>query len=628
MQTTTDAAAMIPAITQLLSRQSDMEKEFATALAAVDPHARASAENLLHYLAVRQIDMRPLQWKLIPLGLTSLGGMEASSRCSIQAVSRALHALAGVPAPEFPAPPVDFVTGPLLLQTNANRLLGAPCGKRAVRIMVTMPSEASQDYELVLSLLKAGMDVMRINCAHDSATAWESMVENLRRAERETGRSCKVYTDLAGPKLRTGPVESLGRIRKVRPVRDARGVTVAPALVWFTSSGEKPPDGVSDVIPVNPEVLEGAVTGCSLALDDAREKFRELKILSYTPRSVLAEALQTCYFETGARLHLLDRSGDVVARGEVGSLPAIGIPIALAEGDSLILIRDGQCGSHALRDEDGHVLKPARIPCTLGAIFDSVKPSERIFFDDGKIGGCVESRTHDEVSVRITRTGVKGGKLRPEKGINLPDTDLLISALTEKDIADLAFVAKHSDVVGLSFVRTPADVIDLQGRLRALGAEHVGIVLKIENRTAFQNLPQLLLAGQRWPSLGIMIARGDLAVEIGFDRLSEVQEEILWLSEAAHVPVVWATQILETLAKTGSPSRAEVTDAVASGNAECAMLNKGPYITQAVQFLSGVLERVEAHHMKKHNLLRKLSVSDLQAPGPSAKGAKAPVLPC
>ena len=110
-----------------------------------------------------------------------------------------------------------------------------------------------------------------------------------------------------------------------------------------------------------------------------------------------------------------------------------------------------------------------------------------------------------------------------------------------------------------------------------------------------------------------MVARGDLAVEIGFDRLSEVQEEILWLCEAAHVPVIWATQILDTLARTGSPSRAEVTDAVASGNAECAMLNKGPYITQAVRFLCGVLERGEAHHLKKHNLLRKLSIADLNA---------------
>lgn len=609
------AAAIIPEIFELLEKQVAMEKKFDTD--AVDPASRASAQNLLHYLALRQMDLRPLQWKLISLGLTSLGGMEASSMCALLAVLRALHALAGSPAPGLPAPPVDFVTGPLQLRTNTDRLLGEPCGKRAVRVMVTMASEAGQNYELVAGLLKSGMNVMRINCAHDDAATWARMVANLRRAERETGCTCKVYTDLAGPKLRTGPVESLGRIRKIRLARSPRGAVLAPALVWFASepSPENPPEGVSDVIPVSDGLLEGAGPGCSLALDDAREKFREFKILSCTANAVLAEARQTCYFETGARIRLLDRSGEPVNKGRIGNLPEVSLPISLAEGEDLILVRDGKCGRHPVRDDEGNVLKPARIPCTLDAIFDCVKPGERIFFDDGKIGGLIEKCTHEEVRVRITRTGVKGGKLRPEKGINLPDTALRISALTEKDIADLAFVAGHSDVVGLSFVRTPEDVLDLQSRLRALGAEHVGLVLKIETRTAFENLPRLLLVGQQWPSLGIMVARGDLAVEIGFDRLSEVQEEILWLCEAAHVPVIWATQILETMAKTGSPSRAEVTDAVASGNAECAMLNKGPYITQAVQFLGGVLERGEAHHMKKHNLLRRLSIADVNTPG-------------
>ena len=611
------AAVLVLEISELLRRQSAIEEEFEASLAEVDSSARASAQNLLHYLALRQIDLRPLQKKLIVLGLTSLGGMEASSRCSLLAVERALCALAGSPAPHQPPPPVDFVSGPLRLHTNANRLLGSPANNRAVRVMVTMPSEAADDYQLVLGLLQSGMDVMRINCAHDDAAAWERMVANLRRAERETGRTCKVYTDLAGPKLRTGPVEALGRIRKVRPVRSPRGRVLAPALVWFTHENhfEKPPEGVRDVIPVTQSLLEGAIPGCALALDDAREKAREFRIVSCTQNSVLAEADHTCYFETGARIRLMDRSGEPVTQGAVGLLPEVSLPVMLAEGDELILLRDGECGLHAVRDEEGNVLKPARIPCTLDAIFECVLPGERIYFDDGKIAGKVEGRTESEVRVRITRTGTKGGKLRPEKGINLPDTDLRISALTEKDIADLAFVAKHSDIAGLSFVRTPEDVLNLQSRLKSLGAGHVGIVLKIENRPAFQNLPSLLLAGQRWPALGIMVARGDLAVEIGFDRLSEVQEEILWLCEAAHVPVIWATQILETLAKTGSPSRAEVTDAVASGNAECAMLNKGPYIREAVQFLCGVLERVETNHLKKHNLLRKLSIADITAPG-------------
>src|SRR5436853_963876 len=94
---------------------------------------------------------------------------------------------------------------------------------------------------------------------------------------------------------------------------------------------------------------------------------------------------------------------------------------------------------------------------------------------------------------------------------------------------------------------------------------------------------------------GVMIARGDLAVECGWDRLAEVQEEILWLCEAAHLPVVWATQVLETLAKTGLPSRAEITDAAMAQRAECVMLNKGPHVEEAIRTLADILERMQAH---------------------------------
>jgi len=93
--------------------------------------------------------------------------------------------------------------------------------------------------------------------------------------------------------------------------------------------------------------------------------------------------------------------------------------------------------------------------------------------------------------------------------------------------------------------------------------------------------------------------------------MAEVQEQILWLCEAAHVPVVWATQVLEGLAKRGAPTRAEVTDAVMSGRAECVMLNKGPHAVEAVRFLSGLLERMEAHRAKQRPRLRRLAVSEL-----------------
>jgi pyruvate kinase len=117
-------------------------------------------------------------------------------------------------------------------------------------------------------------------------------------------------------------------------------------------------------------------------------------------------------------------------------------------------------------------------------------------------------------------------------------------------------------------------------------------VLKIETRRGFEQLPQLLLAAMRYKQVGLMIARGNLAIECGYERLAEVQEEMLWLSEVAHLPVIWATQVLDQLTRTGQPSRAEITDAAISGPAESVMLNKGPHVVEVVRALGDILERM------------------------------------
>jgi pyruvate kinase len=215
----------------------------------------------------------------------------------------------------------------------------------------------------------------------------------------------------------------------------------------------------------------------------------------------------------------------------------------------------------------------------------------------------------DTVSVEITQARPEGEKLGAEKGINLPETQIDIPALTGDDIAALPFVVEHANLIGYSFVRTAAHVRELLDRLDKLNGQHLGLVLKIETRKAFDNLPNLILAAMRTRSLGIMIARGDLAVECGYQRLAEIQEEILWICEAAHVPVIWATQVLESLAKKGIPSRSEITDAAMGERAECVMLNKGPYTVTAVRVLADILKRMQAHQEKKRSMLRQLHLA-------------------
>ncbi|MGB7904812.1 MAG: pyruvate kinase [Steroidobacteraceae bacterium] len=585
------------------------EAAHAESLGTVAPSYRNSARNLLHYLSVRQRDLRPLQLDLHSLGLSSLGILEGHVLAAINAVISNLEVLAGEDPDPAPQPPATFQTGPILLHDHTRRLFGPAPPSRIVRIMVTMPSEAADDPQLIEDLLRAGMDVMRINCAHDGVEAWRRMASHLRRAERIVGKPCRIQADLAGPKLRTGPLQCIGHVLRLRPKFDALGRIVKPARGWFTPQ-ESPEPGPDDAVAVPLARATGAWRrGKALMTEDLRGRRRTFRILATTDRSLLAEVDRGVYLAPGAVLEAQDAEG---ATGQliVGGLPALQERIGLNVDDSLILTRDPIPGMPATVDPQSGRLSPAHIHCTLPAAFEHVRPGHRVWLDDGKIGGIVRNASDGTIEINVTHVPPGGGRLRDEKGINFPDSDLNLGALTEKDLIDLREVVGFVDLVALSFLRTADDVDRLQKELAALDAAHIGVVLKIENATAFRNLPRILLASLTSPPVGVMVARGDLAVEVGFERLSELQEEILWLCEAAHVPVIWATQVLEGLAKGGAPTRAEVSDAVMSSRAECVMLNKGPRVVETVAFLSDILERMAEHHDKRMALLRRLSVSE------------------
>ncbi len=603
---------LIPQLMELHNAALALERSFADELQLIEPDYRVSARNLLHYLSLRQHDIRTLQHDLSVLGLSSLGRLEAHTLATLDAVLSTLHQLAGKPYEPAQEPPVNFRMGPMLLEDHTRSLLGPKPLNRSVRIMVTMPTEAADDPQLIQDLLAAGMNVMRLNCAHDGPDVWTRMVANLRQAERVLGRSCKILADLAGPKLRTGAIEAAGRVLKIRPQRNVLGQVIRPANVWLTPTevSHPAPEGTDFILPIQGGGLANAAVGDEIELTDARDRSRRLRVTMADGQCCMAEAHHVLYALDGSPLTLY-RNDERIGQGTIRPLPEVVLPIILKRGDYLILTREDVPGRAAQLDRSGQVISPARIHCSLESAFRDVKPDEHVWFDDGKIGGIVRANDGQEMTIEITHTGPGGAKLRSEKGINFPDSALTAPALTDKDLADLKAVAKQVDMVGLSFVRRPEDVYQLEDHLHALGAGHLGIVLKIENRQAFENLPRLLMASLRSPPAGVMVARGDLAVEVGFERLAEVQEEILWLCEAAHIPVIWATQMLEGMAKGGSPSRAEVTDAAMSSRAECAMLNKGPNIVETVALLSGILERMEAHQSKKTAMLRKLSVSQL-----------------
>jgi pyruvate kinase len=448
----------------------------------------SSAVNLSQYIALRRRDIRPLQTALMPWGLSSLGRSEARVLPNLDAVIATLGAICGEDVASWPHPPLRaFFRGERRLAHNADEVLGPRPVHRRVRIMVTLPTEAAEDKRYVEKLLARGMNLARINCAHDSSDEWQAMIRHIRKAEATTGHRCRIHMDVAGPKVRTDAV------------------------------------------------------------------------LTPDPKQ---------------RLHV---------------------------GDCFLLAR------HELQPEERF---PLQVTCTLPAVFDHLRPGAAVWIDDGRMGCTVEKLLPEGALLLVTSARPKGERLRPDKGLNFPDTRLPLSPLTARDYAALDFAVAHADTVGYSFVQEPADIDHLLSELQAREnrSHHpgVGIVAKIETARAIENLPELIVhaAGRR--AFAVMLARGDLAVEIGYQRMAEMQEEILWLCEAAHIPIIWATQVLENLTQKGIPSRAEISDAAMSERAECVMLNKGPYIREAVSMLDDVLVRMQAHQSKKTSQLRAL----------------------
>jgi pyruvate kinase len=620
------------------------ERKHADALLAVTPQNQASARNLLHYLAMRQHDLRALQARLAALGLSSIGRAESHALYAVEAVSAIVRRLNGEmeSSPETRAP-CDLESGSQLLDAHTDALFGPVPPGRAVRVMLTMPGEAAGDYTFVRNLLDAGMDCMRINCAHDDPEAWSRMIQHLRHASQATGRPCSVLMDVAGPKLRTGDVMPGPAVKKVRPTRDAFGVVTAPAVLWLTATREPAPppsSAASGVLQVDGDWLAAVEVRDKVSFRDTRGRRRVLTIVDRDRGGVWAELNRTAYFTNGTRLEHRADGANESSSTEISGIPAAEGAIRVVPGDLLILTSDASPGRGPTYDSTGRLLSPARVSCTLPEVFADVQAGERVCLDDGKITGIAESVSGSEIRVRVQRTPPRGARLAADKGINLPDSRLHLPSLTAKDIQDLQFVAAHADLVGLSFVNHESDVLALIDALSQLGAHRPGIVLKIETQRALARLPAILLAAMRHENVGVMIARGDLAIEVGYQRLAEAQEEILWICEAAHLPAIWATQVLDNLAKEGTPSRAEITDAAMGHRAECVMLNKGPHITEAIGVLDDILKRMDSHQSKKSAMLRALhlateftgldpAVSAVQLPstGPAARKSRRPVQP-
>lgn len=227
-----------------------------------------------------------------------------------------------------------------------------------------------------------------------------------------------------------------------------------------------------------------------------------------------------------------------------------------------------------------------------------VNPGERVLLDDGKlIFEILETDHQQKVKARV----IQGGPLKSKKGVNLPNTNISLPALTEKDIEDALFaIGEQVDWIALSFVRYSQDLIDLQNLIRDNSDHKIPIVAKIEKPEAVQNIDKIVSYCD-----GLMVARGDLGVEIPAQEVPLIQKKLVLRAKKARIPVIIATQMMETMITSLTPTRAEVNDVANSvmDGADAVMLSGetsvGNYPVQVIEKMSSILHSVEGSDLIK-----------------------------
>ncbi|XAR52234.1 Pyruvate kinase [Bertholletia excelsa] len=587
-----------------------MEQWNASQLELCQRRYLASAVNLIHYLALKSLDVDQLSEDHPCIDLLNL---ETVNSCVIASLSAGIQILESLKSNSsngkesvdevisiderlYKQKREGFTIKAMRKKASFNKetLLGPLRDKRTNHIMVTVGQEALESETFMPDLLKAGTTIVRINCAHGDPSVWSEIIRRVKRTSQMLEKPCRILMDLAGPKLRTGKMKAGPCVMKISPKKNAKGEVISPAQVWLcTKEAGAPPTNLSPdaIVYVNgQEFLSKLELGDIVKFCDARGKRRILKVSKKFPVfagvGFIVEGSKTAYVQSGTELYIKGKKGRFSV-GLVVDIPAVDQFVTLRIGDLLTISRDSS------NDQDGSTGATNgahRITCPTVYLFDSVKPGDRIAFDDGKIWGIIQGTSISEIVVSITHAGQRGTKLGSEKSINIPDSNIQFEGLTSKDLMDLEFVATHADMVGISFVRDVSDIVLLRQELEKRKLHNLGIILKIETKSGFAKLPLMILEAMKSPNpLGVMIARGDLAVECGWERLAAIQEEILSICNAAHLPVIWATQVLESLVKSGVPTRAEITDVANGKRASCIMLNKGKHILEAVSTLGTFL---------------------------------------
>lgn len=600
-----------------LEEVQELRRDILKARKKVDSsHLRyQSLLNLEHYRILRSQNRTALQEKLFLMSLSSLGRSYDHVAASLDTLHDQMSSSLGgeMLSPEEMAGfhHVSISEAIELASHNSITLFGgkpsARLSKQRTSVMVTLPSYAAEDNgSLIRGLTKAGVRIFRINCAHDSAEVWQAMADVIAEINRDRSdeKQLKIFVDLAGPKIRTGKIKRLDLPVIIGSNKREKEVVIYPGNT--TTSPQSTNSITQEKIPASicaeKRFYKKLKTDKVIKVRDSNGKKAHIILTEVTKESARGAIDKKVFLDKDSTLRQKDETTAVL------NIEKQIDQIRLFVYDTLIITEENLLGHSAIKNSEGVVIRSAMISCSLKGMASFVAIGDTVFIDDGKIGMEVLAKRGKAIICRITHAKVNGTLLKEEKGINFPDSELKIAALTKKDRQNILSVIDFADSFSVSFCQKGKDVQELRELLCEYRRDDAGIVAKIETKSAVSNMPEILEALLGCANSGVMIARGDLAIEVGFINMASLQEELLDICNAAHMPVIWATQVLESQMKTNLPSRAEISDAALSGRAECVMLNKGPFAIDTIDILRQILHEMHLLFKKNQKLLSKVTV--------------------
>lgn len=546
-----------------------------------------SIRNLRAYLNLRQYDCADLQDDLTKTGLSSLGRsqshIESTLHASIILLAKALgHDIT------LPTPPLGYNKAHRIMEKN-RRIFSRSNDK--TKIMITVPSNFHETSEWFKTLAGAGVDLFRINTAHDSPSVWNVMADEIDHLRKHGNKDLKIYVDLAGPKIRTADFGFESHELKIGSKKANRELYLCPKGTL------RQPDSDIPVLYIDEPLYRILDSHTKFQILDTESRPHMAKILKKHDTSLKAVVNEKFYVDHQSLVVFDMGEGRIESTVEFQKPPK---EIRVFCGDKVMIKTSSDADNHDHHDAN----VTAMIRCTLEEAASLVKAGDKVFLDDGKIEMVIDSLRGSDIFCSVLTRKSSGVVIKPEKGINFPQSDIAVRALSPRDIELLPDVCRYADIIGISFTQTREDIEEVISQLERHNKKgEIGVVAKIETQKGVENLPEILEALIEYGHSGVMIARGDLAIEIGYENLAYMQEEILDLCAAAHMPVILATQVLESKMKTNIPSRAEITDAAFAHKAECVMLNKGEFAVETIHILTTIFQQMDRVFRKNKLLL-------------------------